>query len=284
MVKILTAKEAVETYFYSGATVTFGGFANGLMHPEAIMAALEQAGRAGRLRDLKVVFASGQGDSGERGLNHLAVDGLCETVIGGHWGLAVRLGEMAMKNSFAAYNLPQGVIAQLFREIAANRPGILTHVGLETFVDPRVEGGKVNQAARDAGDIVNLTRYIGPQVEDKGSGAIVNISSVVGEYGNIGQANYAAAKAGVIGLTKTRAKEFSRKGAAVRVNCIAPGYTMTDMLKTVPQDLLDKFADMTMLKRLGRPEEIASAALFLVSEEASYVTGQVLSVNGGMRL
>ena len=130
----------------------------------------------------------------------------------------------------------------------------------------------------------NLTRYIGPQMEDKGSGAIVNISSVVGEYGNIGQANYAAAKAGVIGLTKTWAKEFARKGAAVRVNCIAPGYTMTDMPKTVPQDLLDKFADMTMLKRLGRPEEIASAALFLVSEEASYVTGQVLSVNGGMRL
>lgn len=133
-------------------------------------------------------------------------------------------------------------------------------------------------------ELCNLTRYIGPQMEDKGSGAIVNISSVVGEYGNIGQANYAAAKAGVIGLTKTWAKEFARKGAAVRVNCIAPGYTMTDMLKTVPQDLLDKFADMTMLKRLGRPEEIASAALFLVSEEASYVTGQVLSVNGGMRL
>lgn len=163
MVKMLTAKEAVETYFYSGATVTFGGFANGLMHPEAIMAALEQAGRAGRLRDLKVVFASGQGDSGERGLNHLAVEGLCETVIGGHWGLAVRLGEMAMKNSFAAYNLPQGVIAQLFREIAANRPGILTHVGLETFVDPRVEGGKVNQAARDAGDIVKLMEINGEE-------------------------------------------------------------------------------------------------------------------------
>ena len=75
-------------------------------------------------------------------------------------------------------------------------------------------------------ELCNLTRYIGPQMEDKGSGAIVNISSVVGEYGNIGQANYAAAKAGVIGLTKTWAKEFARKGAAVWVNCIAPGYTM----------------------------------------------------------
>ena len=136
----------------------------------------------------------------------------------------------------------------------------------------------------DLKGLFNLTRYIGPQMEAKGSGAIVNISSVVGEYGNIGQANYAAAKAGVIGLTKTWAKEFARKGAAVRVNCIAPGYTMTDMLKTVPQDLLDKFASMTMLGRLGQPEEIASAALFLVSDEASYVTGQVLAVNGGMRL
>ena len=86
----------------------------------------------------------------------------------------------------------------------------------------------------DLKGLFNLTRYIGPQMEDKGSGAIVNLSSVVGEYGNIGQANYAAAKAGVIGLTKTWAKEFARKGAAVRVNCIAPGYTMTDMLKTVP--------------------------------------------------
>lgn len=136
----------------------------------------------------------------------------------------------------------------------------------------------------DLKGLFNLTRYIGPQMEANGSGAIVNISSVVGEYGNIGQANYAAAKAGVIGLTKTWAKEFARKGAAVRVNCIAPGYTMTDMLKTVPQELLDKFAAMTMLGRLGQPEEIASAALFLVSDEASYITGQVLSVNGGMRL
>ncbi len=136
----------------------------------------------------------------------------------------------------------------------------------------------------DLKGVFNLTRLIGPQMEAKGSGAIVNISSVIGEFGNIGQANYAAAKAGVIGLTKTWAKEFARKGAAVRVNCITPGYTMTDMLKTVPQDLLDQFAAKTMLGRLGQPMEIANAALFLVSDEASYVTGQVLPVNGGMRL
>lgn len=132
--------------------------------------------------------------------------------------------------------------------------------------------------------VFNLTRYIGPQMEEKGGGSIINISSVVGEYGNIGQANYAATKAGVIGLTKTWAKEFARKGVPVRVNAIAPGYVMTDILKTVPEDLLNQFASLTMLKRLGEPREIADATVFLASNESSYITGHVLSVNGGMRL
>ncbi|MBO4235191.1 MAG: 3-oxoacyl-ACP reductase FabG [Firmicutes bacterium] len=132
--------------------------------------------------------------------------------------------------------------------------------------------------------VFNLTRYVGPAMEAGGGGSIVSISSVVGEYGNIGQINYSAAKAGIIGMTKTWAKEFARKGVPVRVNCIAPEYTMTDILKTVPQELLDKFAAMTMLGRLGQPEEIAKAALFLASDDASYITGHTLSVNGGMRL
>lgn len=132
--------------------------------------------------------------------------------------------------------------------------------------------------------VFNLTRYVGPLMEELGGGSIINIASVVGEYGNIGQANYAASKAGVIGLSKTWAKEFARKGVPVRCNAIAPGYIMTDMMKTVPEDLLKKFAGLTMLGRLGQPEEIAKAALFLASDDASYVTGHVLSVNGGMRL
>lgn len=132
--------------------------------------------------------------------------------------------------------------------------------------------------------VFNLTRYIGPHMEQIGGGSIINISSVVGVFGNIGQANYAATKAGVLGLTKTWAKEFARKGVPVRVNAIAPGYVMTDILKTVPQDLLDKFAALTMLKRLGQPEEIAKVAAFLASDDASYITGQTLNVNGGMRL
>ena len=117
-----------------------------------------------------------------------------------------------------------------------------------------------------------------------GQGSIINISSVVGEYGNIGQANYSATKAGLIGLTKTWAKEYARKGANVRVNAVSPGYIMTDMLKTIPEELLAKFAKLTMLKRLGEPIEIAKAALFLASDDSSYITGHTLSVNGGMRL
>ena len=132
--------------------------------------------------------------------------------------------------------------------------------------------------------VFNLTRYVGPFMEEIGGGSIINISSVVGEYGNIGQANYAASKAGVIGMTKTWAKEFARKGVPVRVNAIAPGYIMTDMMLTVPEELLRKFAGLTMLGRLGQPDEIAKAALFLASDDSSYVTGHVLSVNGGMRL
>lgn len=130
----------------------------------------------------------------------------------------------------------------------------------------------------------NLTRLVGPAMQMRQTGSIINISSVVGVFGNIGQANYSATKAGVIGMTKSWAKEFALKGGNVRVNAVAPGYTMTNMMKTVPENLLEKFRGQTMLGRLAEPEEIANAVLFLASDLASYVTGEVLNVNGGMRL
>ncbi len=130
----------------------------------------------------------------------------------------------------------------------------------------------------------NVTRLIGPKMQEAKSGSIINIASIVGIYGNIGQANYAASKSGVIGMTHTWAKEFAMKDGNVRVNAIAPGYTMTDMLKTVPEDLLDKFKKMTLLGRLAEPEDIANAALFLASDYASYITDEVINVNGGMKL
>lgn len=132
--------------------------------------------------------------------------------------------------------------------------------------------------------VFNLTQLIGPQMMTQGSGSIINISSVVGEFGNVGQTNYAATKAGVIGMAKSWAKEFSRKGAAVRVNAVAPGYINTEMMATVPDKVLDPIRAKTMLKRLGEPQEIANAVLFLSSDESSFITGHVLSVNGGLRL
>ncbi len=132
--------------------------------------------------------------------------------------------------------------------------------------------------------LFNIAQLVGPHMMENGAGSIINIASIVGEYGNVGQTNYAATKAGVIGMTKTWAKEFARKGARVRVNSVAPGYINTDMMKTVPEKVLDNMRSKTMLGRLGEPEEIANAVLFLASDESSYITGHNLSVNGGMRL
>lgn len=132
--------------------------------------------------------------------------------------------------------------------------------------------------------VYNLTQLVAPIMMAQGSGSIINIASVVGEYGNVGQTNYAATKAGVIAMAKTWAKEFARKGAAVRVNSVAPGYVNTDMMKTVPDKVLDPIRAKTMLGRLGEPEEIAAAVLFLGSDESSFITGHNLSVNGGLRL
>ncbi|WP_054950964.1 3-oxoacyl-ACP reductase FabG [Numidum massiliense] len=132
--------------------------------------------------------------------------------------------------------------------------------------------------------VYNMTKEIASLMMANGKGAIVNISSIVGLYGNVGQTNYAATKAGIIGMTYTWAKEFTRKGAAVRTNAIAPGYIETEMVKTVPEKILQPLRDKTPLKRLGQPREIANAALFLASDEASFVNGHVLSVNGGLTL
>jgi 3-oxoacyl-[acyl-carrier protein] reductase len=117
---------------------------------------------------------------------------------------------------------------------------------------------------------------------DQGRGVIINASSIVGLYGNFGQTNYAATKAGVIGMTKSLAKELGRKG--IRVNAVAPGYTMTRMMANVPEKVLQGMIEKTPLKRLGEPIDIAYAYLFLASDEAEYVTGAVLSVDGGLTI
>ena len=129
-----------------------------------------------------------------------------------------------------------------------------------------------------------VTKACLPYFYQQEQASIINISSIVGEYGNIGQSNYAATKAGIIGFTYTWAKEFTRRGANIRTNAIAPGYADTEMMQNVPQKVLDQIIAANPLKRLASPEDIANAALFLASDEASYINGQVLGVNGGARL
>jgi len=124
------------------------------------------------------------------------------------------------------------------------------------------------------------TKAVAPHLVRQGRGKIINTSSVVGVHGNIGQTNYAATKAGVIGMTKTWAKELGFKG--VNVNAVAPGYIETGMVAKVPEKVLALMIEKVPLRRLGKPSDVANAYLFLASEESDYVNGTVLEVNGGL--
>ena len=130
--------------------------------------------------------------------------------------------------------------------------------------------------------VFNCAKCISAGMVEKGYGRIINTSSVVALYGNFGQSNYVATKAGVIGLTKTLARELGRKG--VNVNAVAPGFIATEMVKKMPENILKAMEDKVPLGRLGIPEDIASAYLFLASDEAAYINGATLSVDGGITI
>jgi 3-oxoacyl-[acyl-carrier protein] reductase len=170
-------------------------------------------------------------------------------------------------------------------DVLVNNAGIVRDAQLIKWKDGAVVS-QMDDATFDAVINVNLkgvfacTRAVAPHMMKNGSGVVLNASSIVGLYGNFGQTNYAATKAGVISFTKTWARELGKFN--IRVNCVAPGFIATEMVKAMPQKVLDNMAAHTPLGKVGEPEDIANAYVWLASDAAKFVHGAVLSVDGGL--
>lgn len=160
MNKIISASKAAEI-IKDGDTIAVGGFA-GLSNPEELTSAIEKRFLlTGRPKRLTIIWSAGQGNGKDRGINHFAYEGLTKRTIGGHYGLCPKMANLAVDNKVEAYNFPQGVISHLYRDIAAKRLGVITHVGLKTFVDPRLSGGKINKTAtEDLVEIIEINNKI----------------------------------------------------------------------------------------------------------------------------
>ncbi|CAE6917634.1 KR domain [Vibrio sp. B1REV9] len=129
-----------------------------------------------------------------------------------------------------------------------------------------------------------LTQCVAPTMLEQGTGSVINIASIVGTDGNIGQSNYGASKGGVIAMSKGWAKELARKGDQIRVNCIAPGFIATDMTKNLPEKVIQMMESKTPLGRMGSVQDIANGVSFLASDKSAYITGQVIKIDGGLVL
>jgi len=170
-------------------------------------------------------------------------------------------------------------------DVLVNNAGILRDAQLVKVKDDAVVGA-MSEADFDAVVAVNLrgvfvcTQAVAPVMIKQRSGRILNASSVVGLYGNFGQTNYVATKAGIIGMTKVWARELGPRG--ITVNAVAPGFIGTEMVRQMPEKILATMVERTPVRRLGEPRDVANAYLFLASDEASFVNGAVLSVDGGV--
>ena len=194
-----------------------------------------------------------------------------------HLGVHARLYQANVSHEDEAREMVDKILDDFGRiDILVNNAGITRD---KSFL-------KMSQSMWDEVLLVNLngpvhvTRAVLPGMIESGWGRIINVSSIVGQIGNFGQANYAAAKGALVSFTKTLAREVARKG--VTINAVAPGFIETDMTKDMPPAGLEAVKASTPMGRLGRPEEVAAAILFLASPQASYITGQLLAVNGGL--
>ncbi len=179
----------------------------------------------------------------------------------------------AVKEMVAQIMDKWGRIDVLVNNAGITRDGLLMRMSEEAFdqvIDVNLKGA------------FNCLRHVAPIMMKQRSGRIVNVSSVVGLYGNAGQVNYAASKAGVVGMTKSAAKELAARG--ITVNAVAPGFIETAMTKAMGEKATGAVLDRIALKEFGKPEDVANAVSFLASDEARYITGQVLAIDGGMSL
>jgi acetoacetyl-CoA reductase len=237
----------------------------------------------------RVAFVTG----GTRGIGRAIVERLCEDglrVAAGYSGnqetaasCARDLGVMVVKGNVGVFDdcarATQEVEAELGPiDVLVNNAGI-TRDGVFHRMTPE-QWSDVIRVNMDS--VFNMTRQVIEGMRERNFGRIINISSINGQKGQVGQTNYTAAKAGMIGFTKALALENAKKG--ITVNCIAPGYIDTEMVQSVPEKVLQSIIDQIPVGRLGRGEEIAEAVSFLAAERASFITGSTLSLNGGQYL
>lgn len=172
-----------------------------------------------------------------------------------------------------------GIIEKYGRvDILVNNAGITADAQLLKMTEEQFD----SVIAVNLKGVFSCAKAVAGRMAEQGFGRIINISSVTAHNGNFGQTNYTASKAGVIAMTQTWAKELGRKG--ITVNAVAPGYTLTEMVEAVPEKVIEAIKEKTPVKRIGKPEEIAAACVYLSSDEAAFVTGAVLKVDGGLVL
>jgi len=247
-----------------------------------------------RLKDKVCLITGGAAGIGKATAIRLAEEGakvvICDLAVEAGETLAEEIGGKFYKVNVANRQEVQDWVDDVVKtfgkiDVLINNAGVLRD-GL--FVKVK-EGELVKQMSEDDWDLVinvnlkgtfNCAQAVSPYMINQGGGVILNASSIVGLDGNFGQTNYVATKAGVIGMTKVWARELGRHN--IRVNAIAPGFTLTEMVRQMPEKVLEGMKAKTPLKRLGEPVDIANAYLFLASDEASYISGVTLRVDGAI--